>query len=152
MTQFKLLSHFKIAGVAVPCKWELDIIAKNRPTCSCEDGCIGPDCNCKQETLKNYLQNTRVSKARAFQEGFPQEGVYKNDRLDVPENILQNRLLIFECCKDCSCMKDADKNKIECRNTLMFGGLRNPLYMIAASIASFKVIEWLKLIAKTSYV
>lgn len=120
--------------------FELDIGAENRCTCTCEDGCIGPDCSCKQETLKLYLQNNKVSREYAFKKGFPRDGVYCHDRLNVPGDILQqNQLYIFECCKDCLCMKNVDKNLIKCRNTLMYSGLRNPLYMITSSISSFKV-------------
>ena len=137
------------------------MIAINRCTCKCTDGCISENCACKIATFKEFCRFNNISEQVALDKGYPKGGWYQNDLLQGLDTSLpyQKQLRLFECCKgkkisqkypsyttenwiffkECACMKHVTQlNEITCRNTLAYDGCRNMSFMISESITSFK--------------
>ena len=83
--------------------------APDRCVCSCTDGCISGECECKLATLRLFCSRHGLTESAAFQQGYPKTGWYKDDLLQALDTPLpfQDQIQIFECCKgmlaSCSC-------------------------------------------------
>jgi hypothetical protein len=76
------------------------MIAVDRCSCTCTDGCISKDCECKKESLKNFCKKEVINEEEAFLRGWPEQGWYKNDLLQENTQLpTQQQIQIFECCK-----------------------------------------------------
>ena len=78
-----------------------NMVAFNRCSCTCTDGCMSAQCECKQATLRQFCRRNNLSEAEAFEKGYPQSGWYKNDLLQGLDTQLpfQDQIQIFECSK-----------------------------------------------------
>ena len=97
----KAFAEFLIAERLAEPNSQFKMIAKHRCSCTCTDGCITDQCQCKIATFKEFCKFNEISESAAIAKGYPKGGWYQHDLLQGLDTTLpyEKQLRIFECSK-----------------------------------------------------